>query len=59
MLFRQDAKNLSHIYQDHCTGDGISFEQFSNYCNGVWTKPYHFVIIDLSRSVDCGKYRKI
>ena len=57
MLFNQDAKNLNHIYQDHCTD--ITFDEFSNFCNNVWKQGEHnFVTINLSRrSAQDGKYR--
>ena len=58
ILFKQDMKNLSHIYNDHCAGDGISFETFSNVCNSVWQDDkYNYVTIDLTRVIDEGKYR--
>ena len=58
ILFMQDMKNLSHIYNDHCAGDGISYKQFSEFCNQVWRSGKHnYVMIDLSRDVDNGKYR--
>ena len=57
MLFNQDAKNLNHIYQDHCTD--IPFSEFNNFCNDVWRRGEHnFVTISLSRrSAQDGKYR--
>ena len=61
MFFLQDRKNLIHIFQDHCAGDGISFDTFSKFCNTVWKENKHnFVTIDLSRSTigNVGKYRK-
>ena len=59
ILFNQDRKNLTHIFNDHCAGDGISFSSFSNFCNDVWReKPHNFVTINLSKTVDNGKYRK-
>ncbi|MDP7127189.1 MAG: hypothetical protein QGI00_06150, partial [Candidatus Marinimicrobia bacterium] len=30
VLFPQDMKNLNHIYNDHCSGDGISCSQFQD-----------------------------
>ena len=57
MLFKQDAKNLNHIYQDHCTD--ISFEEFSDFCNDVWSNgKHHFVTINLSCPTNNGKYRR-
>ena len=59
MIFIQDGKNLVHIYNDHCAGDGIPFDDFSNFCNAVWRENQHnFITIDLSRPVNNGKYRK-
>ena len=59
VLFPQDLKNLSHIYSDHCAGDGISCKEFIEFCNTVWKSGKHkFVIIDLTRDVDDGKYRE-
>ena len=59
IFFKQDRKNLTRIFNDHCAGDGIFFETFCNWCNDVWQKgKYNFVTIDLTRPVDFGKYRK-
>ena len=59
MFFQQDRKNLAHIYNDHCAGDGIPFEAFSNWCNDVWREDKHnFITLDLSRVDGFGKYRK-
>ena len=33
LLYPQDGKNLSHIYQDLCSGDDLSFKMFSLMCN--------------------------
>ena len=58
MLFNQDTKNLSHIYHDHCTD--ISYGEFSDFCNDVWSKgKHHFVTINLNRpGAQDGKYRR-
>ena len=58
-FFKQDAKNLSHIYQDHCAIDGISFATFKTFCNDVWSSGKHnYVTIDLTSPAYCGKYRR-
>ena len=58
ILFPQDMKNLNHIYNDHCAGDGISCQQFNDFCSGVWRSGKHkYVVLDLTRDVDKGKYR--
>ena len=57
-MFSQDMKNLNHIYNDHCSGDGISCEQFRDFCSRVWRSgKYRYVVIDLSRDASSGKYR--
>lgn len=59
VFFSQDKKNLIHIYNDHCSGDDISFQTFFNFCNNVWNESKHnFVVIDTTRPINCGKYRK-
>ena len=59
VLFSQDMKNLNHIYNDHCSGDGISCQQFHEFCSSVWKSGKHaYVILDLSRNVKDGKYRR-
>ena len=58
ILFPQDAKNLHHIYADHCEGD-MSLDEFKKFCRGVWTSaPHQFVAIDLTSDKLNGKYRK-
>ena len=60
IFFKQDAKNLSHIYQDHCAiDDGLDFCTFRDFCTSVWNGGKHcFVTIDTTRPSYCGKYRK-
>ena len=58
-FFKQDNKNLVHIYQDHCAVDGIPLEVFRNFCNTVWNEDRHnFVTIDSTKPPNRGKYRK-
>ena len=58
ILFSQDAKNLQHIYADHCEGD-MSLEEFKRFCRTVWEEcPHQFVTIDLTSKKLAGKYRK-
>ena len=59
IFFPQDNKYLSHIYQDHCAVDGLTFSNFRDFCSDVWNSGKHnFVTIDLTRPAYCGKYRK-
>lgn len=55
-LFKQDAKSLSHIYNDHVSTD-MSKEEFNQFCNQCWSKPYGFIVIDNSSNKYNGKYR--
>ena len=57
-LFRQDMKNLNHVYNDHVISD-MTCEKFKKLCNEAWKDPYGFVVIDLTtRDKNYGKYRK-
>ena len=59
VFFSQDKKNLSHIYNDHCAGDGFTIDRFNKFCSDVWNENKHnFVVIDLTQPINCGKYRK-
>ena len=58
ILFPQDAKNLHHIYADHCEGD-MTLGEFKQFCRKVWSAaPHQFVTIDLSSEKLGGKYRQ-
>ena len=57
ILFPQNSKSVEHIYRDHCTD--ISFEEFKDFCERVWSsKKYSFITIDLTSSPLNGKYRR-
>ena len=56
MLFQQDAKNINHIHADHCFD--IPLEEFRDLCKQVWKTKHAFVTIDLTSTIDNGKYRK-
>ena len=58
LLFPQDDKNISHIHRDHASQD-MSLDEFKNFCKSVWKSGKHnFVTLDLTSSVNDGKYRK-
>lgn len=62
ILFPQDAKNLTHIYNDHCSFD-MDLNEFKEFCHRVWGEPevdgtHNFVSIDVSSSKYNGRYRK-
>lgn len=54
ILFRQNPRSLAHIHADHC-GE-ISFQEFKDFCNRVWSQKYNFVTLDLTNSE--RKYRQ-
>ena len=56
MLFQQDSKNINHIHADHCFD--IPLEEFRDFCKEVWKTKHGFVTIDLTSSINNGKYRK-
>ena len=56
-LFRQDLKNMNHIYSDHASSD-MKSEEFRDMCKKIWEGPHDFTVIDLTRDKDVGKYRK-
>ena len=57
MLFQQDAKNVNHIYADHCAAD-IPVKEFKSFCKHVWKTKHAFITIDLTSDIGNGKYRK-
>ena len=54
ILFPQNPKSLVHIHADHC-GE-LSFKEFKDFCNRVWSEKYNFVTLDLTNTE--RKYRK-
>ena len=61
VLFKQDDKNLQHIYQDRCAEDEeiLPYDLFKAFCHAVWNDHmYNFVVIDNTRPSRVGKYRK-
>ena len=55
-MFKQDSKNIKHIYNDHVSTD-MEKEEFKRFCDDAWSKPNGFVVIDLTSNIDRGKYR--
>lgn len=58
IVFKQDGRNLLHIYQDHVNPD-MSFEKFKSMCRQIWLKGKNeFLVIDKDCAVDDGRYRR-
>ena len=55
-MFKQDSKNIKHIYNDHVSTD-MEKEEFKRFCEDAWSKPNAFVVRDLTSNIDRGKYR--
>ena len=55
-LFRQDLKNINHIYSDHASSD-MKLEEFRAMLKEIWKGPHNFAVIDLTREKDIGKFR--
>ena len=56
-LFSQDKKNTNLIYGDH-VGEDMSKDDFRKFCYKCWSKPFGFVVIDLTSKKNEGKYRQ-
>jgi hypothetical protein len=56
IVFKQDEKNLKHIYNDHVGAD-MTFEKFRDVCGKAWKEKYGFLVIDKERSMTNGRYR--
>lgn len=57
ILFKQDNRNLQHIYHDHVNTD-MTFETFKKLCNKVWSAACNaFVVIDKDSAMNKGRYR--
>ena len=56
-LFSQDKKNINLIYGDH-VGEDMSKDDFRKFCYECWSKPFGFVVIDLTSKKNEGKYRQ-
>jgi hypothetical protein len=55
-LFKQDNKNINHIYQDHVSND-MTIKEFKELCFKCWEQPHDFLVIDNSSPIYDGKYR--
>ena len=55
-IFKQDGKNINHIYNDHVSED-MSKEESGKFCRKCWERPHGFAVIDLTSKAHEGKYR--
>lgn len=57
VIFKQDDKNLQHIFHDHVAPD-VTFTKFQEMCAECWKDKYGFLVIDKDRQLQEGRYRK-
>lgn len=57
VLFKQDETNLKHIFNDYGLSCDMAFNKFKAMCNRCWSENYGFVVIDIERTPNNGKYR--
>lgn len=58
ILFRQDALNLKHVYNDFGVNADMTFEQFQHLCSEAWRESFGFFCISLEQELNSGRYRK-
>lgn len=57
IVFKQDAVNLRHIFDDHVNTD-MRYEDFVELCSACWKQPYGFLVIDKDSEICNGRYRR-
>ena len=58
IFFEQTGKAITAIYYDHLRGSQLSYNDFTNICEKVWSRPYNYIVIDTSKNrYDCGKLK--
>lgn len=59
IIFKQDDRNLGHIFHDHCSTDFLDFSEFRKLCYSCWNHDsYGFIVIDKTRNMNDGRYRR-
>lgn len=56
ILFKQDALNVHHTYQDYLASD-LQHKRFQEVCSYCWKDPYGFLVIDTEAPINKGKLR--
>jgi GTPase SAR1 family protein len=57
IIFKQDGRNLLHLYHEHVSPD-VTFRMFLDMCKLCWEDPFGFLVIDKTKSINNGRYRK-
>lgn len=59
IVFRQDDRNLKHIYDNHVGAD-MTFNEFKTFCGQTWNdNEYGFVTIDKTKPMTKKRYREM
>lgn len=57
VLFRQDERNMRHVYNEHVNSD-MTFQEFKTMCGKCWkSHPHGFLVIDKESGLVHGRYR--
>lgn len=56
IAFKQDDKNLKHLYLDHVTTD-YTYENFKALCSKAWKNKHGFLSISKDDEMYKGRYR--
>lgn len=56
LIFKQDERNLRHIYNDHVNTD-MTFDQFKYFSGKCWEDKYGFAVIAKDSDMNSGRYR--
>lgn len=57
IVFKQDDRNLHHIFHDHVTPD-MTFDEFKKICFKVWSGGHNkFIVINKEGNLNKGRYR--
>ena len=46
IFFEQTGKAVTAIYYDHFTGSQLSYNDFRNICDKVWSRPNNYIVTD-------------
>lgn len=57
IIFKQDGMNLKHIFDDFSVNADMNFNDFKHLCNKCWNQKHGFMVIDITREKDDGRYR--
>lgn len=57
VLFKQDERNLKHVFSDHVNPD-MTFKEFLEMCKHAWSgNTYDFLVISKDDDLNNGRYR--